>query len=884
MRQKELIKVFVSSSMNEDENGHNWIEFRKKLADELDRSTILTPFRIEEHGSPIASEQYYLSQIEQVDIVVALVYEELRPGTESEIRYTVELQKPLLFIKIGNKVTPSVKDIISFLHLKDYCTTMCFDSFVDLAPEVLNCIENTLVVLFRSRLFELSQRRASGVGVKSSEDASVPVEIIESFGLSQTELLRRYNYSLDWLESKTTDLQLETLGNAIIDWLVNGEPFDVDQFKDCMLIAMKESGCNKQILEHRYNAMKFYLLGKYNEALSEIEIARLHVPNKDSWIYGNVLIDKRNIAIISKDGGLAAHLETQKEIEASNKPVVFPLALKYEYSAIEKLSESQDSRRTGKPSTVSIDNRIAVALKDVALYSFVSTLYGSIASLINSRILLARILLGYSDVYEDSMLAYEGLRITLLSGESSKFTKEFDSRFDLISNKISSEADTLWGVSERTPSETRPSTRCVLIEKCGSYFSDKVFEEVIEYLTQDKSIFFRFWDKWLKAINSIKLRMQPDKLTQLLTEILSEHLFVSANVVGSIIGGYPLKEADAKNRLRLAAALRDNQEELIRGGMSLSTFAVVEDATGETILCLDGDKYSEIDIIAYKATLQPSEKSAFLKECIRELEHQVDHNNSSSMHLFFRNDVVTPICELIEKEGSECLDEEDWQTLERILETTANYQGAIAVVDDALRVCFAIKCNQNKYETQLIDQYMQTFSLEGVQRNPFPLDNFSSDVLECHLLAIGVTMEASNTAKYLSKGVQFQHLSHKAKIAYASTFAQLIKTKHIGDEQREFANALALAMGEEDEGIIRKYALKCIVECAARWGSEYFRNALFCFARDPSDDVRYVLLKICMKNSLNDQVISDELYAILSNDVNWFIRWHAVHDERDINA
>ena len=146
-------------------------------------------------------------------------------------------------------------------------------------------------------------------------------------------------------------------------------------------------------------------------------------------------------------------------------------------------------------------------------------------------------------------------------------------------------------------------------------------------------------------------------------------------------------------------------------------------------------------------------------------------------------------------------------------------------------------------------------------------------------MAIDVIMEASNTAKYLSKGIQFQHLSYKAKIAYASTFAQLIKTKRIGDEQREFACALALAMSKEEESVIRKYALECIVECSARWGSEYFRDALFGFLRDPSDDVRYALLKVCMESRLENQELTDELYEVLSNDVNWFIRWHAANDE-----
>ena len=35
-----------------------------------------------------------------------------------------------------------------------------------------------------------------------------------------------------------------------------------------------------------------------------------------------------------------------------------------------------------------------------------------------------------------------------------------------------------------------------------------------------------------------------------------------------------------------------------------------------------------------------------------------------------------------------------------------------------------------------------------------------------------------------------------------------------------------------------------------------------------------------MNNSLEEQSLSNELLEVLSNDVNWFIRWHAAHDER----
>ena len=39
-----------------------------------------------------------------------------------------------------------------------------------------------------------------------------------------------------------------------------------------------------------------------------------------------------------------------------------------------------------------------------------------------------------------------------------------------------------------------------------------------------------------------------------------------------------------------------------------------------------------------------------------------------------------------------------------------------------------------------------------------------------------------------------------------------------------------------------------------------------------------------MENRLDNQELSDELYEVLCNDVNWFIRWHAAHDKRCITT
>lgn len=878
---KEKLKVFISSSMN-DEDGHDWATFRSELACQIACSSVLTPFAIENYGSPISSEQYYLTNIEQADIVVAVIYGELRAGTENEIRYAVDLKKPLLFTKVGDKEDRQTSDLIKYLHGIDFCTTARRDSFNELPSLIVRDIENTVTLLFRGRMFEIMQGRASGIGMDNQGDAAVSVDVIESFGSSLTKLLRRYDCFLDWLEPKSDSLQLESLGNAIIDWAVDGKDLDILLFKDSMLAAMKDSGCDERTLGYRYDAMSMYFKGDYKGAFSKIEQARVSVANKDAWLYGNILIDKRNISSVALNDGSPEYLATQEEISASKRAIVFPLASKYKCSALEELEASQRNKRTRKPGSITVDNRAACALRDIASYMFVSALFGSIASLVHSRSLLARVLFGYSDVYDSPQYAYEGIRIILLSGEYSVFEKEFDSRFCDISIHISSEADELWELSKMISSERRPAACCALIKRCGSYFSDRVFESVVQYLTEDKSTFSRCWDRRAKAIDSIKLRMRPDKFVQLVTEIIVERQYIIADSVGSIIRGYPLSDIEEDN-LKLAAVLRDNKAGLIEDGMALSTFAFVERVSGEKILDFEMESCASIEAAAYKVNLQSGDKKSFLKECLQELAHQVNTNNFSGAFIHFGHDVVTPICNLIQEKGADVFDAEDIGVLEETVRIIANYRGALSVVDGVLRICFELKCASKSRDLGSLEHGLHSISLDNYRENAVPFDEIGFAELGCRLLALWIVMGIEDATRYLSKGVNFSFLSYEAKKIYASTFAQIVKVGYVPDSQKEFASAVALSMCGAEEEEVRKSSIKCIAACSGQWGSAYFRNAYFKFARDPSDSVRYALLSACMNNELGDEVLSNELYGLLRNDANWFISWHADHDENRLD-
>lgn len=230
------------------------------------------PFAIEEHGSVLSSTSYYLTKIEEADIVVSVVYGTLRPGTENEIRYAVKLKKPLLFVQVGESCDDGIGKIRSYLHSYDYCTThekACFDGLPEL---IVRWLENDLITVFRGKVREVQTGNVSGIGVHDGGAAALPTQVLEAFGESTAALSARYGcesgeVDFSSLRSEVPNPYLNPLGDAIISWLVDGRPFDLGTFDPTIGLAMEDSGCSDEVLRHRHRALSAVIRGDFGTAL-----------------------------------------------------------------------------------------------------------------------------------------------------------------------------------------------------------------------------------------------------------------------------------------------------------------------------------------------------------------------------------------------------------------------------------------------------------------------------------------------------------------------------------------------------------------------------------------------------------------------------------------
>ena len=98
---KNHLRVFISSAQN-NEGDFQWTNIRKTVQKKLNQCPYFESFIMEDIASYQKSSQVYQSELIKSDVVVLLLKEELRAGTEIEYSLARKYNIPLLAYFIGN--------------------------------------------------------------------------------------------------------------------------------------------------------------------------------------------------------------------------------------------------------------------------------------------------------------------------------------------------------------------------------------------------------------------------------------------------------------------------------------------------------------------------------------------------------------------------------------------------------------------------------------------------------------------------------------------------------------------------------------------------------------------------------------------------------------
>lgn len=876
------LTVFISSSMR-DEGDFSWSSLRRNLADKLRSSDLFYPFAIEEHAAFIPSRQYYRDNVKQCDIFVALIREELRGGTEEEIQCAIANRIPMMLILIGTKHDETTRRLISHIHEVDYCTTHeQADETIEVLPDfIVNELINTIVFLVKGRNLEISSLGTTDIGVQQVNDLLLPRETLSFFGNATHLLPQRFGFDNNWSQDESTSPYLAPLGDAVISWLIDGKTFSIASHKAAIQLAMSESGISAGALSYRLDALNKYIACDYDGSYKLI-IQAQNLLEKDSWIYGNCLIDERNISSYVAGAGINRYIEVQHTINGTRAAVLFPLAQKYENSAIEQTLRTARKYRTLTPRSTIYDSTLASVLYDLSNLAFVAVLYGSIATLAYVRILIANALLDFAEIYHDQKLAYEGIRLLLLAGRASEFKRHFNKNTDALSDYLKINADSLWGLTKLCETPLIPKTRCVCITTCSSYFRDETFSEAESYLVDNQTAFTSCRQEWIAAIDSVKLRMKPSNLVKAITQIVNNHLYDTATKLGNIVLWCDYSSFSSDEINEIAKSIRDHSDELIKYNFSFAAFAQIASISGIDILSKEQiEDARDVDAALYCG--QGTDRVDIELACIDDLIDQYRKNNRPGVFFGFSYRPASTICSALDSEKRRSITDALKPVLNEILGSIAQYSGDLSALTEPMEVLCKYICCLRADGIAIEPQWLTKIKLLD-EFHPNAIDpGFNNhsyrDAWRIRLHALRVAANIDDGLNYLVDGVSIDAMTFESKMAYVESLTWLIGSGLISAQYKTLLIKVCSVLAECSNYEVRNKLVDCLASCSQQWGVNEFEGLLFALARDPSDSVIYKVLCICKKGELHDREVEKKIIDLLSNDANWFIRWHASNSD-----
>lgn len=878
------IRIFISSSMR-DEGKFSWFSYREALGRLLAQSPFFDPFAIENCASIEPPRSFYLDQVERAGIVVSVIREELRQGTEDEIRHAIECGKPLVFILIGDARDASTSRLISYIKERNYCTYYITraTTITGLARETYQQLVGVVINLVNKRISQWREEYETNVVAGDSIRYSIPRASLAAFGDATASLAKSFGYDVVRLRYGSTNTYLAPLGNAIIAWLMRGEPFSIEPFLPTIHIAMKDAGISDDVLDSRLRALNSFIRDDHEQALVHERRALNLLPGSDSWLYGNCLIDIRNLSGYAAKCSWTASIDVQSKINELDTPALFPLATYYSNSALSQTLKTERKYRNRKSNTIIGDNTLAMVLDDLASYAFVALLYGSVASFNFSRILVAHALLDFAGAYSDGDLAYEGVRLLVLAGEASEFTTQFNGDIG-FSNALKAGADDLWALSGKGVGARVPAMRCALIKQAAPYFSDEVFRDVEAYISRDLTIFSSCNHEWLLAVNAIKLRMNGATLANIIMSTLSGRAYALAFDVGQIISGCNLDGFSEASLRSIADFLREHAGDLLKDGMPISAFVAVGRHVGENLL--EKEHLDSLDTMRrneYLRGLSPVGESE--KSFVDELLRQFKNNNTAGSYAYPAYTVAPAICALLDEGASSEFAEYLGGALNSILAQIGDYKGLAIALDEPMAVLCRYVCMLRSDGRGLPDAWrerIRTIDEDRYATDPSGvLHNYDARVWRVRVCALRAASGLEDSINYLADGLVLGSLSEPAAGSYLESLSWLIASSVIPDEFSQLVKRICMNASGLANARSRIKAANCLAVCCRRWGLDGVAGAIQTLTRDRDDSVVYRVLCLCKEGSFGDEEFEDRVIELLSHDANWFIRWHATRGLSD---
>lgn len=876
------LKVFISSAQNE-EDGFNWENARRKIKDRLSECPYISPYIIEDDTSEMSSTLLFVSQVKESDLIIILVKRELREGTKREFATCRKYKKPTL-IYFCKEENPSA-DVIRLkkeIENKDYCKYGYVDSFDGIEDTILrNIIENTI---------HFYQYKHDEIDLEQSETAISDLPNVSPFmnfvpvkgALALFRSCYETIYELMGLGSiKNSQQEVEVsefhdFGNQLLRWLILGEKIRDSEQVEKFIEKEKEIFPDTGWLIKRWDAIKWFFNDDITTALrtEEEALEAAKKANAPEWIQHEILIDCRNLENIKNHG--TVYGEHQKELDAMTSFVYFPIADRSLEQTYSKIIQEEIRINTLPRNTVSLGNNFREAISNFENYFFITVMYGSYTHLVISRRILAQVTYKYGNLFSDDTLRLISISLYLLNGEVKEFKNILSEQWDSVYSLIVENSDRLFRLTDRVGFGARDAAKQVFLSRLGLYLSNESFYCAENYVIDFAP--FVTWENaetYFECLIPLMPRLDCCKIFKAVLPIISEGRFNLGRSVCRFLFSLDLGTIPDEELMKLCVVLNEKMRILMErnGEPQLIAYLIkLRPDIFQTLYDNPNNGLVGMQKSYYELNVGDKDWRDLIDTLISNAQIQYNTNKSRSKFTGFATDSFSTIAGIVENHYSSEIESKVTEKYFPICSAILSNDVALPLKSQCIYSLCRIVAKYTERGCCIPNELKKAIEKCEV-RDSLPFIFFSSettDTVRQSLKFLKVLSGVEGLSTLFKLFYEYPQKEKNDRLSLAEGVLVLLKQNSEISQEMMILSLILQFCGDNDY-VIRMKGMECLSMAYSTTGSGMAEEQMMTFTNDPAAEVRNMLLDVCTAASFPNGELADTILENLANDANFAI-------------
>ncbi len=887
---RNSLNIFISSAMN-DENGFAWKDMRKAVKKRLNECPLLNAFIIEDQCDPMPSMQYFKSQVATTDVVILLLKSTVRQGTCIEFDIVKKNHKKLFayFIK-SDDADLSIDAIKEELRNQDYCTYYEYnpESNEKLEDIIYNNVMRSLIEWYKftniPNIDLQDTEQEYTLANTSKKNDSLSKLILQNFNSCYGESfnilnIRKYN------KNSNEKSKLHDIGIAMLNWLLTGSNFPVDDEIVKIVSSMKDLFTDTIWLAKRWDACKCMANNDFEQAL-KYESEALQLAEKDSlpeWVITDILIDCRNIA---NRACPFSGQEYQNRLSKTNELVYFPGLDRFCSNLFNDAIDEYQRESFKSRGEIRFGNNLNDIITEFENCLFISMLYGSYTHIVLAREALTKVLYHYGIIYNGNNFMFIATKLQILCGDSKKLEKIVNHEWGAIGSELIANADEIFKLAMQTSNNDIILT---VIKIFMVYFNEESINFATRYMVNlSESMDYNIVNAFSKTINAVSGMMNGEDVVIILTNLLKQNILINYRAFTSTIIALDISGVKDEILCNLCNSIKNNVESIVRNNGNPQYISALIRQRKDIFNCLKDIPNNGLvndELIFFEMNTDHSfdnaEKwQAVLCNQIEDINNQIQVNSQKGYYCEFatrpfltiKNFVESPYCNF--SDINQVINDKLIPICIQILKNNI----VISLTEDCIECLISVvgKYRKSKLSipSELIDYLMSSGDSKNEMEYTISLfNNTTPNNINYRYLMLKMLCKLDVKDELYYNYLNFSDKNETERIAISECLKEYFNINDVSDS---ILISLAFLLSNDSSSDVRMNACSCLYNITS---NENYSNLSYLKLRELSSDihpnVRYRLLSIYENNEVQKDGEYKDIISNLTNDAHYFIRLKA---------